>query len=626
MPTDFTDEQKEVIGHHPDRHARVLAGPGTGKSSTVIGLADRLRNDGYAGVRLVTFTRSASRELASKLLESGLQGLATSTIHSFAIALLLRNPGTGNFPAPLRMADDWEWKKLIRPLFTRRLGLVGQQYRLVDEFKVEMASHWESLDRYESPKITPALRPRFVGEWQRQRNLIGYSLVSEIPYRLLEALRSHADLDIGDLQMLIVDEYQDLNACDLACLQKLSERGVTLVAVGDDDQSIYWFRKAHPIGIRDFPALYGSADYPLTINHRCAQKILDWATYVIQQDADRVARPALRPGATNPEGCVGLLEFNRENDEGAGVVRLIRWLHDREHVDLAEILLLYRSDKIAGPVRQALETAEIPFADPDALKEHLHTDDARILLATLHLLVEPEDSLAWWTLLYLTPRVTQDHLMRLMESAEASNERLGHHIHTRRLAGTLESLIGQAGARMVDRFRAREVIKIPEQAPWGVWITEQVQGGILPVASTELLEILRGIDDLLQDSRRLDRYLGQIEPLTKDLATKRTPDAIRLMSIAGSKGLTTRACIVIGCENDVIPHPKGLLAEERRLLYVAMTRAADYLFLTRARRRIGMTAWVGSGRVAAGRPLCQFLEGGPVTPTDGPTYLDGLGA
>jgi superfamily I DNA/RNA helicase len=98
------------------------------------------------------------------------------------------------------------------------------------------------------------------------------------------------------------------------------------------------------------------------------------------------------------------------------------------------------------------------------------------------------------------------------------------------------------------------------------------------------------------------------------------------MSMAASKGLTVRAAIVVGVEEGVVPHPTGHYDEERRLLYVAMTRSTEYLYLTWSGRRTGPTARTGAPRVAAGRNRCPLLTHGPVASTDGRAYLNILGA
>src|SRR4051794_29003009 len=116
-----TPEQAAILHHDPRRAARVLAGPGTGKSATVVALIDELLGGSPAPrVRLLTFTRAATSELAKKV--SGHPAAAAerpSTVHSFAISVLLRNPGSGDFPEPLRLADDCESDAIVKPTLAR---------------------------------------------------------------------------------------------------------------------------------------------------------------------------------------------------------------------------------------------------------------------------------------------------------------------------------------------------------------------------------------------------------------------------------------------------------------------------------------------------------------------------
>ena len=124
MPFEPTPEQQEILGHDPQQHGVILAGPGTGKSATVVALIDRLaRRDQPPKVKLLTFTRAATSELAKKVSEHP-QAAAErpSTIHSFAIGVLLRNPGSANFPIPLRLADDWEHESIVRPTLGKRMA------------------------------------------------------------------------------------------------------------------------------------------------------------------------------------------------------------------------------------------------------------------------------------------------------------------------------------------------------------------------------------------------------------------------------------------------------------------------------------------------------------------------
>lgn len=621
MAIELTAEQKAVIEHVADRHARVLAGPGTGKSSTVISLANKLKQSGTEGVRLVTFTRAASGELAAKVLAEGTEGLKPSTIHSFAISILLSNPGSGGFPAPLRMLDEWEWKTLTRPLFCRQLHLTGQEWRLVDEFRKEMAAKWESLAENESLEITGPLRSRFLGAWDSQRALLGYSMVQEIPYRLHEALLSHPDLDLGGLRLLIVDEYQDLNACDLACLDHLAQRGVKLVAVGDDDQSIYSFRKAHPAGIRDFVTKYDAADYQLTMNHRCGRNILSWAESVIQRDLQRGTKAPVTPGQANADGEVAYLEFAGEVSEARGVANLIKRLNENRHVPYGDILVLARTSNVSDPIGKELEAQAIPFKYSDELSARLDDPAVRKSIAFLRLVANREDSLAWWSILHLTERVGVKSIDALLESSRSSDSRLGAHLLALTSENQLTSVAGRRIAEAVgSTLAALDRIEVPDEAQWGSWIRSQVEAGRVPAIPEDVIALLEQVD-ALSEATSLDRYVGQLRPMLKDLATTLKSDAVRVMTMASSKGLTSRACIIAGCEDNIIPHPLGRRDEEMRLLYVAMTRPQEYLFITRARTRKGTTARVGRVAVSERRTVCPFLEAGPVRQQDGDSFL-----
>jgi DNA helicase-2/ATP-dependent DNA helicase PcrA len=176
---------------------------------------------------LLTFTRAATAELAKKVSDHPAAATQRpSTIHSFSISVLLQNPGAGNFPEPLRIADDWEDSEIVHPTLARRANIhVNRLGNLIRE----MAANWESLQPALHPRVDPAERARFLGAWNEHRQIYGYVLLSELPYALRHALSNHPDLEGLNYEMLIVDEYQDLNACDLDVLRLIAERGCFII-------------------------------------------------------------------------------------------------------------------------------------------------------------------------------------------------------------------------------------------------------------------------------------------------------------------------------------------------------------------------------------------------------------
>lgn len=622
---DYTEEQKKIFDHDPNKHACILAGPGTGKSSTIIGYVCRIKEQyPEKNIRLLTFTRAANSELADKIIESGKETIVSNTVHSFAISILLNNPGTHGLPEPIRIADDWEWGELIRKDLALRLGI---SVRAIEKLKNEMSASWESLAETQNESVPQELRAKYMRLWEEHRKIFGYSLLSELPFRLKTALEGNSELDLGNLNLIAVDEYQDLNACDLNCFSHMSKRGTTIIAIGDDDQSIYQFRKAHPEGIRRFPDEYQAEVYPLSISHRCGKKILDWANFVIGGDTTRTEKPNLSPSQNNPGGKGGYLVFNRETTEGDGVVRLVNWLTESEKVPLEEILILIRTASIGNLVKSALKRVNIQFSDPEESLELLQQPPVRRLLAFLRLMVNLYDSLAWWALLKLTRGIGDTTINEIYRIARSNNSTFGQAILEQSKKGfsdisssrnKLEKLIHE----VIERVQNTD---IADKGKWGTWISERIEIGKLPGSPKEFIDLLLRVDETkVGNETNLEQFINQIEPVIKDIMNSKVTDKIRVMSFFRSKGLTVSAVIIAGVEDGIIPHPKGDPQEERRLLYVGMTRAREYLFLTRSRRRVGPSARSGRANVAGTRATSPFLVGGPVREVDGDTELTKL--
>ena len=501
-----------------------------------------------------------------------------------------------------------------------------------------MSSNWESLQPENDPGIDDQTRSRFLGAWNEHREVYGYTLLAELPYALLTTLREHPDTKGIDYDLIVVDEYQDLNACDLALLKHLANHGCSIIAGGDDDQSIYSFRRAAPEGIRRFTQDYPeAATYPLSMTQRCGSRIIEWANYVIVGDPDRPRDRALLqcPQEAEP-GEVGLLAFSNQSTEADGIATLVNNLVNREQnpVPAREILILLRGDNngaFSGPIKERLTALSIPVSDPEAIDAILARPSNRWLLELLRLLVDREDSIAWASLIELTAGIGDAFVESIYARAHAGRLRFGAAL----LAAHGE---GFPDAPAVSRRRALELVaavtkwldehplpfdpETQQQPAWGNWIIQTIVGDdpTVPPPDDELKALLLKLDSLVEPDTILARYLAQIRPLGRDLAMAESA-GVRIMSMASAKGLTVQATIVAALEQGIMPRPDADLAEERRLLYVAMTRSRRFLFGTWARRRTGPTARSGAPRVRMMRSPTSFLQNGPVTTVDGASYL-----
>lgn len=603
------------MGYRPGRHCRILAGPGTGKSATLVALVNELAQlSPTPKIRLLTFTRAATSELAKKVVEHPtVAAERPSTIHSFALSLLLQNPGAANLPEPLRIADDWEYDNIVLPSLAKRAAVTLN--RLKSLFR-EVSANWQSLHEERDARVSEEERSRFIGAWQEHRSIFGYTLLAELPYALRTALLSHPDLHGIDYDVLIVDEYQDLNACDLEVLKLLAQRGSSIVGAGDDDQSIYSFRKAAPEGIRHFHEDYsGAEEYPLSVAQRCSTLIADWANYIIEVDPDRPRRSRLTCAEHCGPGEVALLAFRGERAEARGIANIVNALINREGILPNDILILVRSDdkgRFSEPIKRELESLHIRCANPEFVKQILSDHENRKLLAIMRLLVCREDSLAWASLLRLTPSVGDSFFDYIYDEAKSNRVQFGTAFLK---AYETDFPNGPASRRSVISFVPEllswlEERSIPTETPphgWGAWIIDMSGEGTLPRPSDEMKKLLLGVDSLTEPLISLGRFLGQVAPLAKDHAQAESP-GVRIMTMTGAKGLTVRATVIAALEDGIVPRPDCDLGEERRLLYVAMTRARQFLYGTWARRRRGPTARSGEPRVTRRRTCSRFLQ------------------
>lgn len=627
-----TQEQERIIHHNPARNGRVLAGPGTGKSWTCIELVGHLlgRNP-ELGIKLLTFTRAATQELAANMGDPQLADVRPSTIHSFALSLLLRDPARSRLPTPLRIADTWETDKLIRTNIARRLRAAGFGQitkREIKKLEREMAARWESLDPnlILLAEMDPQARNAYIGLWDIHRSIYGYTLLAELPFRAGNLIED-IGLNVEDINLLVVDEYQDLNEADIRLVALIKDEGASILAIGDDDQSIYSFRMAAPQGILRFPDEFDDCDdYQLTLSRRCGIEILEAATSMIETVPNRPRKPQLRHAEDARQGRFAYLRFTNERHEARGVADLVLARH-LMGVPFGDIAVLVRSqvDAWADLLMPEFQAREIDAIETEWASSIFESDHIRRRLATMRLSVDPTDSLAWWALLRLENGISQGFRDYIYDEASRSNESYGAALMLRfpefARAPTRQS--SRAAADLIERVR-------DEVAEFGLEDVDLGEFGWAEVVldvigrdhlEDEAIELFRQVGSMVPVEHGLGYFIGHLEPLVRDLVSQ--SDAVRLMSMTSSKGITVDTCIVMGVESGIIPHPRGLIEEERRLLYVGMTRATEMCALTFAHRRQGPTARHGAANVNRPRGRSPLIEALPIGRyQDGRRFVD----
>lgn len=284
---DDLDQEQKQAASHVGCHACLVAGPGTGKTLVItrriVYLVDEKGVDPDSIVAL-TFTRAAAAELRRRVAEELGEERSPRiwTLHSFALRQLLRNSELApDILKPIRIADDWEERHIILEDLANTLGIDVRQAR---QKLWSLSAAWESLRADAEGWPEPSPDPKFIGAWEEHRLVYGYALRAELVYRLKLAVEQYEGFDLeGASGHVLVDEYQDLNRCDLAVVRALVDRGAELFAAGDDDQSIYGFRRAYPQGIREFLQDYpGGVLLKLRVTKRCDPQILKLGQFVAE--------------------------------------------------------------------------------------------------------------------------------------------------------------------------------------------------------------------------------------------------------------------------------------------------------------------------------------------------------
>jgi len=641
---------------HVGTHARLLAGPGTGKTLTLTRRLVKLVTEDEVppeNILAVAFTRinayDLRRNVAHELAQYGVSMPRVTTLHSYALRQLLRNSGLiTSLPQPLRIADDFEEDKIIRADIGQTLGLNYWQMR---EKFAELSSDWQSL-AVEDLSYCPA-DPHFMGAWQQHRAVYGYTLRSELVWQLKHAVEENPHefaLEIP-IQHLLVDEYQDLNKCDLEVIRILAERGAEVFCAGDDDQSIYGFRRAHPAGIRRFLDAYQpSTPLELDICWRCDRAIIAVGQYVANLDLDplRLKKP-LKPRNGGDDGEAHLLCFPNEQREAQGVALICKYLTEIKGYAPEDILILLRSDdrrRYSSVLEDAIARAGLAVNVRVERAGPMDQPPGRHLLCLMRLSVNGCDDLSWRTLFQYVGRKNQigkktisaiyDHavehglrfhqaLQRIEESPELVPR--GRFVQRemaaiRELTAQLADLAGEEPSDVQDeagRARARE--QLLEQ------LTGFAKSIISPQEERQVtLAHVRKVaerSDVSTFNQLPDALVGPEDTPDQEVE----PGKINILTMHRAKGLSAKAVIIVAAEEQLIPGDAAGedREDQRRLLYVSLTRAKHYLYVTYCNRRTGKPQrHSGSDPGNPRRTLTPFLRGAmPVEP--GLKYVGTLG-
>ncbi|TAJ26571.1 MAG: ATP-dependent helicase [Nitrospirae bacterium] len=591
-----------------DGPSLVIAGAGSGKTRTLVYRVAYLIDKGIdpATILLVTFTRKSSQEMlhrAGLLIGARSERVFGGTFHSVANALLRRYGRPIGLEPGFTILDRSDSEDLIN-LLRGQLGLNEKDKRFprkgtiaeifskcentlqpLDEIVLgefaHFSEHLEALDK---------LKRAYEGA-KKQRQLLDYD-------DLLVKLRELLSQDEGasraissSFRYVLVDEYQDTNRLQADLIRKLAASHDNVMVVGDDSQSIYAFRGATFRNIMEFPTLFpGATIYKLEENYRSTQPILNLANEVIQGAAEKYSKHLFTRKLDGPLPV--LVQAAGENAQSRFVAQKILELRE-EGVPLDEIAVLFRSSFHSFDLEIELSRRDLPFVKRGGFK-FVETAHVKDLTAHLRVLANPLDTVSWNRVLMLVegvgPKKAQD-LIASFVKAERPDQSPGQCA-----IEVLREVSGRSGRGLRDLARVLE-----EAGRAGTMTpaeqTNELYTYYLPILKDQYDDYPKRMRDLEHLYTMAERY-ARLEEFLADMALEppdssvvdvdagaRDDERLILSTIHSAKGLEWQCVFVLWVVDGRFPSAYSFateeeLEEERRLFYVAVTRAKQHLYLT----------------------------------------------
>jgi DNA helicase-2/ATP-dependent DNA helicase PcrA len=609
---ELNDVQREGV-LHGDGPLLILAGAGSGKTRV---LTHRLaylvaeRDVPADRILAVTFTNKAANEMkerVARLLGEDAGGVWMGTFHSICLRILKRHQQRLGFRGTLTVFDSEDQLALLRGIL-KEIGNseAGVKARSV-QIAISMAKNMLlDPDRYEEGAKTPA-RTRIARVWRlyqerlRAQDGADFDDLLLLTLELLQKEKELGERYARRFRHLLVDEYQDTNRVQFHLLQLLAHVHGNVCVVGDDDQSIYRWRGADITNILEFERhFHGARVLRLEQNYRSTKSILDVANAVIQFNVSRKEKTLWTENESGERPRLHLGEG--EEEEARYVARRIKRLC-RSGESPSDFAVLYRTHAQSRALEEALLRSETAYRVIGGVSFY-ERREVKDLLAYLRLLVNRYDEISFRRAA-LAPRrgAGETSLDRLVEAArERQLDLLTACREARDWSLSVRGLPAlQQMAEILEEMRERcaepphrLIASIADRIDYRDWLKAQ-HGPDWEERWAHVVELIEGAKsyEASEEETGLTGYLEQVALYAQTDSLTPGEERVVLMTAHNAKGLEFGNVYVTGLEEGLFPHVSSLtdpeeLEEERRLFYVAVTRARRRLTLTasRARRRI----------------------------------------
>ena len=570
------------IAASENENVRVVAGPGAGKSFAMKRRVARLLESGIEpkAILPVTFTRVAAEDLHRELIGMNVEGcdqLKGTTLHSLALRTLMRNhvlAATGRTPRPLNVFE-------LKPL-EADLGAHGG-LREVRKKIIAYESGWARLQGDDPGFVQSPEDIAFATELVQWLVFHEAMLIGEVIPKFYEYLRSNpAAQERTEYSHILVDEYQDLNKAEQQVIELLSDNADVCI-VGDDDQSIYSFKHAHPEGIREWGIVHAQVhDLTLAECRRCPTRVVAMANSLISHNTMRPVPRQLVAREENGEGEVRIIQYPTLDNEIEGVVAAITQMINTG-IPAGDILVLAQRGVIGTPIFERLVEQNVPVISYYAEAE-LDAEEAQRRFALLKLYVNRNDRVALrWLLGLGSNNWRAPSYRRIREWCEAENNtpwqvlcEVADGQYTIPHVGQLLSRFREIRGQIEELEEAQDLMGVINQI-----FPENFDGtrGLREVA-------ISAVEELEAEDRI--KFLNQ---MISSITTPEIPtevEEVRIMSLHKSKGLSSPVTIIAGCVEGLLPmRPDTSLSAQAKAAYIEEQRRLFYVGVSRVKSSLG---------------------------------------
>lgn len=604
---DKLNENQKVAVEHVDGPCMVLAGPGSGKTRVITyRIANMVVNKGISprSILAISFTKASSVEMKNRALslsnDHRMNKVTYGTFHSvfFRILRYFEKYSLDNIfdekskrlllkgilkSLNIENADDDETIGQV----INEISYVKNELMYIRDFTSELLTSDEFLKTY-----------NLYEEHKNQHNKIDFDDMLIKTYHLLKHNKSALDMVRGIYRYILVDEFQDINKVQFEVLKLIANPNNNIFVVGDEDQSIYGFRGARPDFLLEFEQYFkGTKKVLLDINYRSKDEIINIANRLIEKNENRYEK--VIKCHQGEGGNVKYISPNDSEEEAVFIAKDILEEMKKDYVEYTDFAVIYRTNIQSRALVDVFMDMRIPFIVKDSIITIYDHWAAQDILAYLRIGVNPDSNKDWVRIINKPFRyISKEHVNMVKDEKNFINALINKcNLHPKQVKTINDLDIDLSYLKTLNPKNAISYIRT--SLDYDRYILDYCTNR--KIKTNGLIEILNELESSATNFNTIQEYLDHIERVKSELIENKNnqnSDGVIFTTMHSAKGLEFKNVYIIGATEGTIPHEKSYdiddedkkinqIEEERRLMYVAITRAEENIYISSPSNKYG---------------------------------------